>query len=202
MELTGCTVSENRALIVGGGIYNELGKVTLTDCTVSANTVTYVGFGLSTGNRGGGITSDGGTLTLTRCTVSDNIAHEGGGIMLEASAVPAALKLTDSEISGNKAARLSGGGIRSAAGTVDLVNSVIRGNSACCENPQAGGGGISVLFGGVKFDEDSRVMENAAAGTGGGIYNGASAVTLFAPDNVIANAPNNCAGDPVAQCEN
>jgi hypothetical protein len=58
-----------------------------------------------------------------------------------------------------------------------------------------------VLGTAVKFDEDSRVEQNAAAAPGGGIYNHSGAVDLDNPDNVTGNSPNNCAGVPVPECE-
>ncbi len=201
VALTSSTISENRSNLIGGGIYSENCDVTLTGCTVSENLADNDALGNSTGVLGGGIANYNGTLTLTQCVVSDNIADEGGGIYMY-SPIRGALMLVDSEISGNQAPRNNGGGISSYFGTVELVKSVVRQNNACCDTPQARGGGMSVLFGGVKFDEDSRVTENSAEGAGGGIYNNGGAVALKTPQNVTGNSPNNCAGDPVAQCEN
>lgn len=199
-ELTGCTLNGNRALIAGGGIYNVLGNVTLTVCAVNANSITFEGTGQNTNSRGGGIASDGGTLTLTGCTVNDNFAHQGGGFMLEGDPY-ATLKLTDCEISRNTASRLSGGGIRSAGSSVDLVNTRISENKACCDNEDASGGGISVSFGSVKFDKDSKVIQNSAKRWGGGVCSFRSAVTPFDMGNIVGNTPENCKKTPQSPCE-
>ncbi|MFN8591024.1 MAG: hypothetical protein U0031_06120 [Thermomicrobiales bacterium] len=203
VELSGCTIRENNALVVGGGIYGELSTISLTNCTVSANTVTIDTPGLNTGNRGGGIVSDNGSLTLTGCLVSDNFAHEGGGISSTHNNDEGVLNLIDSEISGNQAERLGGGGIHVTGTAVRLTNTRIRANRACCFNEQAAGGGIAVSFAAVTFDEASKVIQNGAKGTGGGIYAGMfGEVTLFSSDNVVDNNPDNCAGTPIAQCLN
>jgi hypothetical protein len=202
MTLTDCTISENTSNLIGGGIYTELSGVTLTDCTVSENTADNDALGFSTGVQGGGIASDYSTMTLTRCTVSGNVADSGGGIyMQDYSPGIGMLKLVDSEVSGNQAPRNSGGGIFGAGGKVELVNSVVSENSTCCDAVFSRGGGMFVLGTAVKFDEDSRVEQNAAAAPGGGIYNHSGAVDLDNPDNVTGNSPNNCAGVPVPECE-
>jgi len=115
---------------VAGGIYNQLGIVTITNSTISGN---------SASNEGGGIVNGGGTLTITNSAVSgnqaggfgtNNYAGIGGGISNQGT-----LTISNSTISGNTAFGNDskgpgfGGGIYNVA-TLVLTNSTLSGNSA------------------------------------------------------------------------
>ena len=100
LTLISTTVSSSSAMI-GGGIYNDGGTLSLINSTVAGNSVAG-----STPYGGGGILSVGGALSLTNSTVSDNHAGtSGGGIDSSANA----LTLSNSTISGNDALEYGGG---------------------------------------------------------------------------------------------
>ncbi len=124
LSLTDCTVSGNSA-VKGGGLCNDDGTTTLTGCTISGNTATVAG--------GGGLSILGGTATLTNCTISGNFAGtgneggevgDGGGLITDF----ATATLTNCTVSGNTA-QGSGGGLYSNSGTVTLDNTIVAGES-------------------------------------------------------------------------
>ena len=124
LTLANSTVSNNTVAVQGGGITNN-GTVTLTNSTVSGNSTT----GRFT--DGGGIYNNR-TLTLINSTVSSNTAVEDGGGIYNSSTgtLPSTLTLTNSTVSGNTATSGTGGGIVTAFGTTELVNTIIAGNTA------------------------------------------------------------------------
>jgi hypothetical protein len=108
-------VRDNATFSQGGGIFNNLGTVTLRDSTISGN---------DGGARAGGIANTNlGILALDRCTVSDNRATQGGGILNSGQ-----LSILNSTVSHN-IAELGGGGIQNT-GTADITFSTITGNIA------------------------------------------------------------------------
>ena len=158
---------------MGGGVYTDLGNVTLTDSTVSGNS--------TSGNEahGGGISADRGGVTLNNSTVSENSTSGagayGGGIYTNVD-----LTLTSSTISGNNTIGddAGGGGIFTRYADVVLASSTISGNSTSGDG--AHGGGILLIFGDVTLT-DSAVSGNSTSGedaAGGGIFALAGDVTL------------------------
>jgi hypothetical protein len=122
----------------GGGIYNDVGIVTITNSVVSNNSAgVSVEFPVGTG---GGI-SNYGTLTITNSTITSNqVELVGGGI-----ANAGTLTITNSTISGNSANGQHdgqpygrGGGI---SGSVTLTNSTLSGNYANLVGGGVDGGG-------------------------------------------------------------
>ena len=111
LTVTDSTFSGNQVAWFGGGIYNEA-TLTVTSSTFSGN---------SAGTNAGGIGNAGGTLTVTNSTFSGNstdVLHYGGAI--DSSG---ALTVVNSTFSGNSAGL--GGGVRAAAGTLSLTNTII-----------------------------------------------------------------------------
>jgi len=104
-------LSDNRATICGGGLYNASGTATLTHCTLSGNSA-----------AGGGGLYNAQSATLTACTLSGNSATNGGGLC-NASTVT----LTNGTLSGNNAA--NGGGLYTLQNAT-LTNCTLSGNSA------------------------------------------------------------------------
>ena len=90
LTLTSATLTDNSAVVAGGGIWNIFGTLTLTNSTVSGNSADF---------GGGGIYNEEGTLALANSTVSDNSATTGGGILNAGTA-----DLTNTIIAGNTAA--------------------------------------------------------------------------------------------------
>ena len=156
VTLTDSIVSGNRSNDDGGGIYSDDGAVFLTRSTVSGNTAS---------DYGGGIYSDGGAVSLTSSTVSGNAAGEhGGGIFSDGGAV----SLTSSIVSGNTADGY-GGGIYGEGGAISLTSSTVSGNAAGDH-----GGGIFTntdLSGVTTIITNSTISGNTAVNTGGGIFN-------------------------------
>jgi CSLREA domain-containing protein len=146
---TGLTITGGNAgslgLVVGGGIYNDGGTVTVSNSTFSGNSAGMFGFGggiyneaggtvtvststfsdNSAGNWGGGIYNSTGTVTVSNSTFSGNSASFGGGIYNNFGTVT----VSNSTFSGNSAST-RGGGIRNFGGTLNLNNSIVAGNSA------------------------------------------------------------------------
>src|SRR5262249_53542006 len=126
LTMTNCTVSGNRAVEDGGGVFISGGfqgrhfipaAATLTDCTVTGNTAfSATGF---FNNEGGGI-FNAGTLTLSGGAVSDNNASSffglGGGIFNDGIITASALTISNNTATG------LGGGISNDFGTVTLEN--------------------------------------------------------------------------------
>ncbi|MBN1317779.1 MAG: hypothetical protein JXA42_20010 [Anaerolineales bacterium] len=99
----------------GGGIYNCFsGLMELNKSTVSHNEAL----------NGGGI-YNGAELELNSSTISDNYAFgQGGGIYNGKT-----LRLTNCTIAGNSSASKGGGIISKSTGTVQLLNTILAGNS-------------------------------------------------------------------------
>ena len=112
----------------GGGLHVAfIATLTLTDSAVTNSR--------HADGRGGGIYTDG-NLTLNRVTVSGNQAvgaaapANGGGIFHNSNIEqPRFVTITNSTISGNTTNGF-GGGIYSAAGSLDLQSTTIAGNTA------------------------------------------------------------------------
>jgi hypothetical protein len=120
---SGKSESKYEGLILGGGIFNDGGTLTVTNSIISGNSAEF----------GGGIFNDGGTLTVTNNTISRNSAQQDGGGIYNYIGT---LTVTNSTISANSAQQ-DGGGIFNNDSTLTVTNSTISGNSA-----QQGGGGI------------------------------------------------------------
>jgi hypothetical protein len=166
--LTNCTVSNNQAGPVGGGLYNtNPGILSLTGCTVSDNST--VGYSVNIGGSGGGGLYSLGTTTLTDCTVSGNYGTEnGGGLYVRIGTTT----LTDCTVSDNLSS-FRGGGLQSGAGsTLTLTGSTVSDNTTSGSNPlKPGGGGGGLFCQGTATLTDCTVSGNTTeSGFGGGLY--------------------------------
>lgn len=208
LTVTDSTVNSNKAGF-GAGI-NSRGSVTLTNSTVNQNEAS---------NSGGGIEFAAGTLNVISSEISDNTATNDGGA-LNSGDLGGLISFTDSTLAGNSAggnggaiysvvpgttvtflrstvndniAVVGGGGIRSDAGTLELVNSTVSHNSA-----QFGGG----LYSG---DQNTTDLTNVtitanivpAPNSGGGIYiPGDVTSTVNLRNTIVAdqNAGSDCDG--------
>jgi CSLREA domain-containing protein len=167
------TLNSGNAGILGDGIANDGGTVTVTGVTTSSNTAAGGGVTIH-GNFGYGIYNEGTTpLTLTNLAVSANAsggilnrgtlalsnstvsANPGSGVTNEGSS----LTLTNVTISGN-----TGGGVDNSGGTVTITGSTVNSNSTI-----SNGGGISNS--GTLNISGSTINDNTASGSGGGIIN-------------------------------
>lgn len=117
LDLINCSVEDNMAFNVGGGIYNDGGTLTLTGCTISNNTAL---------NVGGGIHNEG-TATLTNCTITGNHAgNTSGGIGNEGTAI-----LNNCTIAANSCGNVGGGLDNDFSGSpvALLRNTLLAGNA-------------------------------------------------------------------------
>jgi hypothetical protein len=121
---------------------------------------------------GGGI-YNAGVQTVNSSALSGNSAQElGGGIDNTGT-----LTVTNSSLSGNRARgdKLDhGGGIDNDGGAATITSSTLSGNSVT--NPGAEGGGIDISSGTPTIA--SVTLSNNSASFGGGLYNGASLMTV------------------------
>ncbi|MBS9395042.1 MAG: hypothetical protein HEQ29_18585 [Dolichospermum sp. LBC05a] len=135
--------------------------------------------------EGGGIYNSGGTLIATNSTISNN---EGGVYGGGISTVSGSVTLINTTVRGNSAG--NGGGINSNGTSVALLNTTISGNSA-----NSSGGGIYASTNGVFNLINSTVTKNTAISTeygGGGIYSLSATVNLkntIVAGNINSNAP-------------
>ena len=176
LSLTNVTITGGSA-DNGGGIENLGGTVTLNFSTVTRNTATDAGGGIASAT--GLVGTSVAKLTLNFSRVTDNSQTAGpassnslggGGIL----SILGKVTLNVSQVSGNTAMGLVGGGIASGdyinfSGTssfLTLNNSRVTGNTA----PNAGGGGIQNLLGTVTVN-NSQVNGNTSL-NGGGISSG------------------------------
>jgi hypothetical protein len=159
LTVTGSTVSNNSAAVLGGGIA-DYGKLTVNNSTISDNH--------ALGTYGGGIAVFSGapfsapfsaTLTVSNSTVSDNTAlQNGGGI----TGVSSTVTLNNSSVTGNSSQQFDGGGLNNHGGTFTVIHSVVANNTA-----NGFGGGIQNYLGGTLTVSDSDVSGNSARFAGG-----------------------------------
>ncbi len=190
VKLINSTLSENRAT-AGGGLHNRGGTVSLNNSTVSGNDASYGGGGVDnhvsgvltitnstiSGNsstRGGMLNRESSTLTITNSTISGNEGGFFGGV---ANLGVSTLILSNSTVSGNSSL-LNGGGIGNFdSSTATVSNSTISGNSALGSSV-SDGGGVANYNSSTLILSDSTISGNSASGTGGGVANGSSILTL------------------------
>jgi hypothetical protein len=141
INLSNCTLSDNSAANDAGGLFVRFGTANLTDCTFTGDsspfggglyvlysTATLINTTIS-GNsatyaNGGGLGNFDSTVSLTDCTVSDNTAPgDGGGIISKGT-----LNMTACTVSGNSAPG-AGGGLFNQSGAVDLIDTIVAGNT-------------------------------------------------------------------------
>ena len=176
VTLTSSTVSGNYASSRGGGLYNATGMVTLVNSTVSENGANIYG---------GGITSSAGTVTLINSTVSGNSANNyGGGISITFGTAT----LSNSTVSGNYSG-IDGGGLENVSGTISLVNSILLGNfSAGPGNEYIGtytDDGLSIIGGTAGAPVAADIFAAIDGITGGGLLadNGGPVQTIALLDS-------------------
>jgi hypothetical protein len=137
-------ILENRAYVLGGGVWIQRGAPVFEDCRIEGNGVE------GGGSVGGGVLVEDGDATFTRCTFDGNRISDFGG----AGGAIGVQNLTDT------------------ARTVRVTASVIRQNSAG-PNCQGYGGGISVSPAEGRqvrlFVDGTRFESNCGQFAGGGI---------------------------------
>ncbi len=207
----------------GGGLYNNGGgTIVLEEGTQVLDNRATGTFG-----SGGGILNNvGSTLTIVNSRVKGNVANRAGGGIEDVSGAATDFTITDSRIEDNQVnnapgngggihigsdgdltlsggtvsrnrAGAEGGGIWNGMGTLSIMGTVIRDNSAAGNDADQGGGGLYNNGGGtIALTGGTMVKSNKATGTsgsGGGILNNVDA-TLTITDSRIENNEANRAG--------
>lgn len=197
VTIFGGTVNNNFAASEGGGLWNGTGTMNVTGTTIDGNTAD----GDAADNGGGGLFQlPGGTLIVKNAIITNNDATgasgSGGGILNTS-----VLEVSNTMISGNSASRAgggiegtdgstatldrvrltnnstaaapgNGGGVHiTAAGDMDITNSVVSGNTASNE-----GGGL--WNGAGTMNVLRTTVDNNDAPEGGGIFNNGGTVNL------------------------
>ncbi|WP_193213638.1 choice-of-anchor Q domain-containing protein [Luteolibacter marinus] len=178
------TISGNTATSAAGGISTNGITLRMSATTVANNTVT------ATSGSGGGIVFLGNAifsnslkpLIMTNCTVVGNTAGRDGGGLFHAGPIAASLqrsRFTSCTIAGNRTTVRDGGGFLNANGSqLDLVNSIVAGNTAAGAGPDIDGGFTS---GGVNFIGTTSGSSGFRNGTDRSFANtGSSLATLLA----------------------
>lgn len=115
---------------------------------------------------GGGVYVCDSTFYMNGGTISDNEARDGGGIY---NGTGAYLSATDTEISGNTA--VYGGGIYGTNAGVKLVNCLLEGNAAICGSANdCGGGGLLLTRESTLSISNTVIQNNTSEKDGGGLY--------------------------------
>ena len=216
--LSGLTVSNGRAggsggFVIGGGIRNSEGSLTLSGVTVRGNEAVAEG-GADDRAEGGGVYSEG-PLTLRDSIVSGNAARadDGTSETLAAGGGVAAfdsLTVERSTISGNRAEATGGGGIASAQGgglltpdETEIELSTISGNSVVAEEggtqTRAAGGGITASEAKIT---STTVTANSATSSGLAFGANVDGFMTTVLRNTIVSKPlgdaENCNGETVS----
>ncbi len=198
-NLSGGTISENKAEKTGGGVFvqGSTGSFTMEGGTISENTATSNGGGVYTAGKftmssgtiskneaatGGGIDCVGGTMSMSGGSIAENTATaNGGGVRASGTS----FTMTGGEISKNKAA--NGGGVDCTAGTMSMSGGSIAENTATTN-----GGGVRA--GGTSFTMTSgEISKNTATGgQGGGIW--ASKPATISAGKIIGNSASTFGG--------
>lgn len=180
----GSSVSRNVAGDEGGGIWNDIGTVTINGSSVSDNHSEF---------DGGGLYSDGGDVVLIGATVARNVSGAaGGGIRTGSNSlydpdeddffdVFGDVSVTRSNITDNVARAaddgeggvFGGGGIRTSSGDVTIEDR----SNVNANRSGLSGGGIDTFDGEVSVT-NSTVSRNVAGGEGGGINSDEGIMTV------------------------
>ena len=159
VTLSNSTVADNFSVNNGGGIYNRLGTFNIAHCIISGNSTRE--------DSGGGLRNFKGTMNITDSTISGNYAKNNGSGLYNSSS----MTITNSTISDNRpTAVINGGGINND-GKITITGSTVSGNRA------GFGGGIYSYRGELTIIR-SIISGNNATFDGGGIENNAGTMTI------------------------
>jgi CSLREA domain-containing protein len=166
----------------GGGIFNNLGNVTINNSNIIDNSTAagFIGTGGGVFNRG--------LMTINSTTIQNNSATDGGGVSnaTNPGSATAVLTIVDSMIIDNGA--VNGGGVyNNFDSTLNVVNSAVRDNDA-------GGFGGGVFSQGAANFTDAQIGYNSAQTSGGGIRGGNRAALALLRTSVFSNTASNGGG--------
>lgn len=186
VDVLGGAISNNSAAAEGGGLWNDLGIMTINSGAqifqnVAAGDLDPVGVNADL-QGGGGIFNNGGTLTINDLNgavlIQNNQASgtnrgSGGGIM----SIGGNVSLTGATVQLNEAAR-AGGGIEIIEGIVTITTSTLRLNDVSSDGllpASPGNGGALHITGAADVTIDlTTIDQNTAEAEGGGLWNSAT----------------------------
>lgn len=148
----------------GGAIYN-MGETTLIDSALLSNTA------VRAGSAGSAVYNDGGTLTINGGRVADNISPATVGAVFNNVGL---VIINGAHLTDNLS--FDGGAIYNESGTLNVIDSVVRGNSVALETGSGGG----IYNNGSRSTTnvtDSIISENTAI-YGGGVANHGGTVSI------------------------
>ena len=184
VDIISSLVVNNTAGSEGGGLWNSTGTMNVFDVSVLSNTAS----GDGADNGGGGIFNDGGIVNVEGGRISGNLANgesgSGGGVFTNTGTTT---NLSFIEISANSANR-AGGGVENI-GTTNLDNVILGGTDPSFGNMTGSnpgnGGGLHNGAGAVTV-VDSSVGYNTATSEGGGLWNNDGS-TLTVTNTTVSN---------------
>ena len=191
-EITGNVANGEDADTGGGGLFNDGGTLTVRSSSLAGNSApagSGSGGGLltvdgtvrlldvaveenSAARAGGGAEVVEGRVFVNRSTFTDNATgpRPGNGGALHVTGA-ARTQLNGVQATGNTATSEGGALWNSATGSMSVISSELRGNTAAGDEADNGGGGL-FTDGGRLLVRDTLVVDNAAtgaAGSGGGL---------------------------------
>ena len=194
--ISGGTVNGNVADREGGGLWNDLGTLTITNGTVIDSNMAH---GIAADDGGGGIFNNGGTLTIdgtaALVTISNNTADgtagSGGGVF----SIGGTVTISSASLTFNSANR-AGGGIEVVVGTVSLTGVNLINNNAGSTAPAPGnGGGLHATGAAAVTISGGTVFGNVAAREGGGLWNSIGTLTVSNGTLIQGNTASGDAAD-------
>lgn len=126
-----CRFDGNFAALNGGGMSNFAASPTIVDTIFFGNGAGSLGGRPTSNGSGGAISSIGGALTLHGCLLQLNCATQAGGAIAAANGV--AIEILDSTILQNcgiASENGSAGAIRMSGGTLSMIGTMVRLNTA------------------------------------------------------------------------
>src|SRR5262245_15816831 len=197
VSITGGALSCTNCDLVGAGLFNDGGVLTLTNSTVSGNTASCEASENGRCSASGAGLFNTGDLIVTNSAITQNTARctkrgvgsgceaLGGGLANEGSST-----LTNSTVSGNTSTCTintdgfcggHGGGIANDGGTVTLTNGTVSENTASCTNNGNGN-------------------PDGCESRGGGIYNTSGSTTKVTNSTVSGNTGSCLSSSPGSSC--
>ncbi|HEY7312612.1 MAG TPA: right-handed parallel beta-helix repeat-containing protein [Gemmataceae bacterium] len=167
LTLNNDVLANNNATADGGGVAME--NVVSTKWALTLNNTTVVNN--HAGDAGGGIDEDGsGKVFINNSTIADNTTlNQGAGIWLDAiNGGTATLNVTNSIVRGNTAGMVAGGIGQAGSSTVTISNSTIEDNTTT----GFGGGFGDQNNLGTLIVTNSLFLNNKAGTNGGGLQEG------------------------------
>ena len=170
----------------GGGIYTKGGTLNMTGCTVTGNNAVLGGGGIyvvKNGSTPAAVKIKGGTIEENTVSGNTSTGH-GGGIYINGNCT---LTMKDNvKINGNTA-RYDGGGIYAYDSTVVMENCTVTGNTASSGGGIYTNGGGTVNMTGCTIGGSGMEEGNTAGDSGGGVYSGQSTTATMKDCSVMGN---------------